>query len=90
MATNLERRIEALERGTSSGPSIKIIAIQLVSPGDLEPENSYCKIDSTTYTRRDDETPVEFDDRMRSIAEGINRERGRPTFIICSATDLAL
>lgn len=80
--------IEALERGVAPDDGFTVIAIQIVSPGNLEPENRFCKIEGATYTRRDDELPADFDKRMRAIAEDLNRRLGRPIQIICSQPDL--
>lgn len=88
MAT-LERRIEVLERGIAPGEGITVIAIQVVSPGNIEPENRSCKIEGVTYRCGTDELPIDFDNRMRSIAESLNRRLGKPIRIICSPEDLS-
>lgn len=89
MAT-LERRIEVLERGIAPGEGITVIAIQVVSPGNLEPENRFCRIEGVTHTCGADELPADFDNRMRAVAEDLNRRLGRPIRIICSPEDLDL
>lgn len=89
MAT-LERRVDLLERGLALGEGITVIAIQLVGPGNPRPGNRFCRIDGATYTRDADELPTEFDNRMRAIAEVLNRQRGRPVLILCSPEDLDL
>ena len=90
MATNLERRITAMESKTMHGSGFTIIVIQVVSPGNLKPENRFCMIEGVTYTCGADELPADFDNRMRSIAEELNSRLGRPIRIICSPTDLTL
>lgn len=90
MPTSLERRLESLERGAMVGSEITVIAIQLVSPGNLEPQNRFCKIEGITYTCGEDEPPAEFDRRMHSVAEVLNRQLGRTIRIICSPTDMEL
>ena len=90
MATSIERRLESLERGAMVGNEITLIAIQLVSPGNLQPANRFCKIEGVTYTCGADESSSEFDRRMRAVAEGLNRRLGKPIRIILSPDDLDL
>jgi hypothetical protein len=85
----LEHRIDALERATPSGPGYTIIAIQVLQPGNLSPENWRCEIDGQLHRSADRESASEFEDRMRQIAEALNQRLGKPIRIICSPTDVA-
>lgn len=87
MATNLERRIEVLESGAYSDRAVAVIVRQIVSPGDLKPKNSYCRIEGVSYTRPGEETSDDFDARMLLLAEDCNRHLGRPIRLIRSPTD---
>lgn len=87
---NLESRIAVLERGARSDDEVTVIAIQIVSPGNLKPENRFCRIEGVTHTCGADELPADFDNRMRAVAEDLNRRLGRPIRIICSPRDFEL
>ena len=88
--TTLERRLEALERGAAPDDGFTVIAIEIVSPINYEPENRVCMIESVTNTCSADELAADFDNRMRAVAENLNRRQGRPIRIICSPENLDL
>jgi hypothetical protein len=90
MAASLERRIEAMEAQVMQGSGYTIIAVQVVSPGDLEPESSFCKIDGVTHTQQRGEPPADFENRMCLVAEELNQQRGWPIRIICGWNDLTI
>jgi hypothetical protein len=90
MKASLERRIDALEERVQPKNAITLIAIQLVSPGNLQPDNNCCEIDDATYWRRADESKAEFEQRMKDIAEDLNKVRGAPIRIILSEHDMDL
>ena len=66
-----------------------MIAVQIVSPDNLKPENRTCKIDGLIYTRGADELPADFDSRMMAVADGLNRQSGRLVHLVLSPDDLA-
>lgn len=88
MTTILERRIEVLERGAHAEDTGLVIVRQIVSPGDLEPQNSFCQIDGVAYTRADDESPADFDARMLGLVEDRCRQVGHPVRLVRGATNL--
>jgi hypothetical protein len=91
MATSLDRRIAALEAKAAPAQGlIQLIVVQIISPCGREPVNHFCKIDGVSYERAADESPAQFEDRMRSIAYELNERSGRVIRMIVSETDLNL
>jgi hypothetical protein len=90
MTASLHTRVKALERGAAPDDGFTVIAIQIVSPGNLEPENRFCRIEGVTHTCGADELPADFDNRMRAVAEDLNSRLGRPIRMICSPEDCEL
>jgi hypothetical protein len=80
---NLESRIEVLERRTPR-EQFSVLVRQIVSPGNLEPENRFCQIEGVNYTRPDDESPADFDARMLALAEDLHRQRGKIIDVLLS------
>ena len=84
MATTLERRIESLEQGALAGEGVVLVGI-----GEQD-NRQFCAMDGVTYTGAVDESPHDFECRMRSVANELNRKLGRPLRIICSRADKSI